>query len=148
MILLDTSVLIDLDGLSLPTDDQWCISAISWAELSFGVSVAPDPVVRAQRQARLHQIDALGMEWLPFDQAAGLGYAQAAAQVWKTRRAHARSKDVMLAGQAIAAGARLATLNYDDFALLEGLLGIVVPTHLTPPDKPTPPIEKPNDQSD
>jgi predicted nucleic acid-binding protein len=126
VILLDTSVLIALDAVTLP-DDLWAISALSHAELAFGARVAATAEERARRRHRLSAIEATGLDWLPFDRAAGDGYATVAEAVWRTRRAHARSTDIMIAGHAHALGATLATLNPVDFDLVRSLVPVIVP---------------------
>ena len=56
-----------------------------------------------------------------------LSYARLAARVAKRRPAHARSTDIMLAGQAAALGAKVLTFNTKDFELVSDLVEIVVP---------------------
>lgn len=126
MILLDTSVLIDYPRVRLPAGDL-AFSAISYAELRFGIAVQSDPVVRARRQARLNLLDQFGNDWLPFDRSAADGYAELAVRVHERRPAHSRSKDIMLAGQALSLGAAFATQNPKDFELVADLVQIVVP---------------------
>ncbi|WP_156761504.1 PIN domain-containing protein [Microbacterium karelineae] len=127
MILLDTSVLIALPEVEIP-DDDIAVSAISYAELSFGVAVATDPTVRRERRRYLAELDdALGVDWLPFDRTAGDGYATLAARIASRRPSHARSKDILIAGHAYALGARLATLNPRDFELVSDEVGVEVP---------------------
>jgi len=69
----------------------------------------------------------LGFEWLPFDRPAASAYAELAALVWQSRPAHARSKDIMLAGHAHSLGASLATFNPTDFASVSHLVPLVLP---------------------
>jgi predicted nucleic acid-binding protein len=126
MILLDSSVLVSLQDLLLP-DEPWAFSVIAYSELAFGARLPVGPAVQAQRREQIAWLDRIGLEWLPFDQAAADGYAVVAAQVHKTRKAHARSKDMMLAGHAYALGAGLATLNPRDFDLVSDLVPIIVP---------------------
>lgn len=126
MILLDTSVLIEYPDAPLPAGDL-AFSAIAYAELQFGVAIQADPAKRAARQYRLSLLDSAGIQWLPFDQSAAAGYGVVASHVWAARRAHSRSKDVMLAGQAYSLGASLATLNPKDFELVSDLIEIIVP---------------------
>jgi len=126
VILLDTSVLVELQELS-PFGEDVAMSAISYSELAFGLRVPPSPASSAARRGQLAFLDSLGLGWLPFDRAAGDGYAVVAAQVHRTRPAHARSKDIMIAGHAYALGASLATLNPKDFELVRDLVPIVVP---------------------
>lgn len=127
MILLDTSVLIEPDAIALP-DDDFCLSALSYAELAFGVAVARDRDEREARQYRLAVIESLAVEWLPFDQHAGDGYAALAALVHRSRPAHRRSKDIVIAGHAYALGAALATTNPRDFDLVSSHVRIIGPT--------------------
>jgi len=82
---------------------------------------------RTRRQHRLTLLDQFDNEWLPFDRNAATGYAQLAARVHATRPTHSRSKDIMLAGQALSLGASFATLNPEDFELVADLVPIVVP---------------------
>lgn len=128
MILLDTSALIVLPRLQLP-DEPLALSAIVHAELSFGVEAATTDEHRRERRTRMAWVEAnLGATWLPFDVAAARSYAKLAARVTLRRPAHARSKDIMLAGQAHALGASLMTFNTKDFELVSDLVDIVAPT--------------------
>jgi predicted nucleic acid-binding protein len=127
VILLDTSVLIALTEVRLPKDELWAISALSHAELAFGARVAATPEERARRRERISAIEDTGLEWLPFDRAAGDGYATIAEVVWRARRSHARSTDIMIAGHAYALGASLATLNAADFGLIRDLVQVIEP---------------------
>lgn len=126
VILLDTSVLIEYPDAPLPTGDL-AFSAIAYAELQFGVAIQTEPAKRAARQYRLSILDRAGIQWLPFDQSAAVGYGVVAGHVWAVRRAHSRSKDIMLAGQAYSLGASLATLNPKDFEMVSDLIEIIVP---------------------
>ncbi|MCV0334989.1 MULTISPECIES: PIN domain-containing protein [Microbacterium] len=127
MILLDTNVLIQLDSVQLPPDDV-ALSAIVYAELQLGVERATDPVLRRSRRNELMRLSSLlEADWLPFDRAAAEGYARLASEVILTRPAHARSKDLMLAGHAYALGAALLTFNPKDFELVSGDVEIIVP---------------------
>ncbi|WAA66128.1 PIN domain-containing protein [Microbacterium oxydans] len=127
MILLDTNVLIQLDTVRLPPDDV-ALSAIAYAELQLGVERATDPVLRRRRRNELMRLSSLlEADWLPFDQAAADGYARLASEVIRTRPAHARSKDLMLAGHAYALGAALLTFNPKDFELVSDEVEIIVP---------------------
>jgi predicted nucleic acid-binding protein len=130
VLLLDTSVLIELDAVVLP-EERYAVSAISYAELLFGVEHASDDGVRRKRRERLAWIERLGLAWEPFGIEAALGYARVAARVAQRRPAHARSKDVLLAGQAESMGAGIATLNPKDFGLLDDVVPIVVPPRRT-----------------
>src|ERR1700761_1956793 len=96
-LLLDTSVLIRgyLDPL-----DEVAISAISLAELHFGVLVATDDEARVRRLQRLATLKRRG---------------------GKPRR---RSFDLAIAATAKALKVPLMTLNPDDFKLIEDLVEI------------------------
>lgn len=127
MLLPDTSALIDLGRLRLP-DEPLVLSVVVYAELRFGIHAAPNPEIRRQRSARLAWIrDTLDAAWLPFDSAAAESSARLAARVAPHRPQHARSEDIMIAGHAVALGAKLLTLNPKDFALIGDEVEIVVP---------------------
>ena len=127
MLLLDTSVLIDLASLRLP-DESLAVSTVTYAELMFGVEIASTTALRRERSARLAWLrDTLETEWLPFDTVAAQSYALLAANVAPKRPRHARSKDIMLAGHALSIGAGLATLNPKDFELVSDRVEIIVP---------------------
>jgi len=127
MILLDTNVLIRIEHVKLPAEEV-ALSALSYAELRFGIERTPSLRVRRERQLELASVtELLQADWLPFDQVAADSYARLAAQVAKQRPAHARSTDIMLAGHAAALGARVFTFNTKDFELVSDLVEIVVP---------------------
>lgn len=127
MLLLDTSVLIDVERVNLP-DDALAFSAVTYSELVFGIEAAATVALRRERTTRLAWLrDTLETEWLPFDIFAAENCAKLAARVALKRPSHARSKDIMLAGHAAAIGARIATLNPKDFELVSDLVEIVVP---------------------
>lgn len=120
--LLDTSVLIATDIAPIP--GQLAISAISLAELQFGVLVAQSPDMRAERLRRLsivqQQFDAL-----PVDEAVAISYGRLAAAVVNSgRQPRRRAMDLLIAATAHAHGARLYTRNAADFAGLENLLHV------------------------
>lgn len=127
MILLDTNALIRVDELPL-LDDSLALSAISLAELRFGIEHTDDPKSRRRRTAELAHVESLlETSWLPFDRAAAEGYGRMASIVARTHPAHARGKDTMLAGHAYALGAALLTLNPKDFELVADEVEIIVP---------------------
>ena len=121
--ILDTSVVIAADVTPLP--GVLAISAITLAELQFGVLVATSPDVRAERLRRLsllqQQFDAL-----PVDEAVAVSYGRlASAVVDAGRQPRRRVMDLLIAATAHAHGARLFTRNPADFAGLEALVDIV-----------------------
>ncbi|MGO2746482.1 type II toxin-antitoxin system VapC family toxin [Microbacterium sp.] len=127
MILLDTSVLIDIDNVALPRESI-VLSSLAAAELQFGIEHAATIEIRRQRMMRFGRLTRLlEAPWLPFDEAAARSYGRLAAIVARTRPSHARGKDVLLAGHAHALGARLATLNPKDFELVADEVEIIVP---------------------
>lgn len=108
-----------------PLDAELAVSAITLAELQFGVLVARDPKTRAERLRRLsflqHQFDAL-----PVDEAVAASYGQLAAAVAGARRQpRARAMDLLFAATAHAHGARLYTRNADDFVGADTLVEVV-----------------------
>lgn len=120
---LDTSVVIATDVGPLP--GELAISAATLAELHFGVLVATEPAVRAERLRRLsvlqRQFDAL-----PVDDAVAASYGQlAAAVVAAGRQPRARTMDLLIAATAHAHAARLYTRNAADFAGAEELVEVV-----------------------
>jgi len=91
------------------------MSAITFAELEFGVSVCPDP----DRERR--NLDALIelMEVEPFDTAAARSYGPVRSATRQTKSDHL---DKLIAAHAIALGATLVTNNERDFAPYPGLI--------------------------
>ena len=121
--LLDTSVLIAGDVAPIP--GVLAISAISLAELQFGVLVAKTATVRAERLRRLSVLQK-HFDALPVDDAVAISYGRlAAAVVDAGRQPRRRAMDILIAATAHAHGARLYTRNIDDFAGLERLVDIV-----------------------
>jgi len=120
---LDTSVVVATDVAPLP--GELAISAATLAELHFGVLVAREPTVRAERLRRLsvmqRQFDAL-----PVDDAVAASYGQlAAAVVAAGRQPRACAMDLLIAATAHAHGARLYTRNAADLAGTEDLIDVV-----------------------
>lgn len=121
--LLDTSVLIAGDIAPIP--GVLAISAISLAELQFGVLVAKSASVRAERLRRLSILQK-HFDALPVDDAVAISYGRlAAAVVDAGRQPRRRAMDLLIAATAHTHGARLYTRNADDFAGLEHLIEII-----------------------
>jgi len=129
-LLLDTSVLIaDVDG---PKEEAG-ISAISIAELHFGLLVASDQT-RAARLRRLAIIES-AFDPLPFDTdvARECGRLQAV-MVQRGGKARRRAFDLAIAATAKVHGLPLLTFNAADFKLIEDLVEIRSPDAGPPAD--------------
>jgi len=121
--ILDTSVVIATD--IAPLEGELAISAITLAELHFGVLVAKQRKVRAERLRRLLVLQRT-FDPLPVDEAVAASYGQVAAAVVDAgRKPRARSLDLLIAATAHAHSARLYTRNADDFDGLDDLVDVV-----------------------
>lgn len=121
--ILDTSVVIATDVE--PIEGELAISTVTLAELHFGILVAKDRTVRAERLRRLLVLQRK-FDALPVDQDVAESYGQlAAAVVDAGRQPRARSMDLLIAATAHAHSARLYTRNTSDFHGLEELVDIV-----------------------
>jgi predicted nucleic acid-binding protein len=119
---LDTSVLIGNDVGTI--DGEVAISAVSLAELHFGLLAAASAEQRAQRLQRLVAVERK-FEPLPVDAAVARSYGQLAAAVREHgRKPQPRALDLMIAATAHANGARLVTRNAKDLRGIEHLLSI------------------------
>lgn len=120
---LDTSVLID--PVDEPIEGEVAISAVSLAELHFGVLVARTNEQRAMRLRRLAAIER-AFQPLPVDDAVARAYGQLAATVVATgRKVRPRTLDLLIAATAHVHDASLFTRNPDDLTGLEELVDIV-----------------------
>jgi predicted nucleic acid-binding protein len=120
---LDTSVVI-ADQVA-PIPGVLAVSAITLAELNFGVLVAKTTEVRAERLRRLSLLQQR-FDALPVDEAVSLSYGRlAAAVVDAGRQPRRRVMDLLIAATAHVHGARLYTRNVRDFAGLEGLVDVI-----------------------
>ena len=121
--ILDTSVVIATDVQ--PLDGELAISAITLAELRFGVLVANQQKVRAERLRRLMVVQRK-FDALPVDDAVAASYGQVAATVVEAgRQSRARSMDLLIAATAHAHSARLYTRSGNDFDGLGDLVEVV-----------------------
>lgn len=125
-ILLDTSVLIDLDDVEFGGYESAvpAVSAVSVAELAFGLDV-DDPIERRARGERyravLEQFDVL-----PFDIGAAEIYGTMAAAVRSAgRNPRPRRMDLLIAATGSAYSMPMLTRNPDDFAGLERLIEVI-----------------------
>jgi predicted nucleic acid-binding protein len=120
---LDTSVVL-ADGLA-PIPGVLAISAITLAELQFGVLVASVATVRAERLRRLSILQQR-FDALPLDEAVAVSYGRLAAAVVDAGRQPRRQvMELLIAATAHAHGARLYTRNAADFAGLDGLVDVI-----------------------
>jgi toxin FitB len=120
---LDTSVLIATDLPRL--DGELAISAVSIAELNFGVLRTADPAIRAGRLRRLSGLQRR-FDALPVDDEVAASYGElAAAVVAAGRQPRPRASELLIAATAHAHSARLYTRNASDLVGLEALVEIV-----------------------
>ncbi len=128
--ILDTSALIALTRLDdaglLPAEPL--ITSITLAELSVGPLVATDPGERAVRQAHLQQAES-DFQPLPFDAAAARTFGRVAASLRAAgRKPAARAYDAMIAAIALANHLPVYTCNPSDFAGIDGLEVVALPS--------------------
>ena len=122
--LLDTSVVIAEDVT--PILGVLVISAVTLAELHFGVLVARSAEVRAERLRRLSILQRR-FDALPLDEVVAASYGRLAAAVVEAgRQPRRRTMDLLIAATAHAHDAALYTRNPNDFAGLEDLLDVRV----------------------
>ncbi len=122
-VVLDTSVLLGPDPELIDADVA--ISAISVAELHFGVLVTTSPAVRAERLRRLTVIEKT-FDALPVDDSVVREYGRLAAAVVAAGR-QPRVVDLLIAATAAAHEATLWTRNTSDLSGLEDLIDIHEP---------------------
>jgi tRNA(fMet)-specific endonuclease VapC len=128
--LLDTSTVILLHRFTGATalPQEPVITAVTLAELSVGPLVAQDERERAARQAHLQQAEA-DFDPLPFDAAAARAFGRVAASLRRAgRKTAARTYDAMIAATAIANELPLYTCNPSDFAGIDDLQLVALPT--------------------
>ena len=96
-----------------------CISAITWAELCYGVENSPP----AQRGARRKQLGEFARRLLvlPFEDRSGPVYGQVRAQL-RRDGALIGANDLLIAAHALANGCTLVTNNVREFERVEGLV--------------------------
>ena len=120
---LDTSVVIATEVP--PLAGELAISAATMAELHFGVLVAREQAIRAERLRRLSILQRK-FDALPVDEAVTASYGQLAAAVAAAgRQPRARSMDLLIAATAHAHSARLYTRTARDLTGAEGVVKII-----------------------
>jgi predicted nucleic acid-binding protein len=125
-VLLDTSVIIDLDRIEFGdlALTPALISTVSVAELGFGLDV-DDPVERAARNERYYTI-LNQFRTVPFDLAAAKQYGVLASLVRRIgRNPRPCRMDLQIAATAVANGVPLLTGNPKDFVGLERVVQVV-----------------------
>lgn len=123
-VLIDTSVLIDAEGLDLSDykDHVVVVSAVSVGELAFGLNTGADQGVR---EARLRRVLA-DYEILPFGVEEAKLYGVLATLVRAAgRNPRPRRLDLQIAATAAAARVPLLTANPDDFLGADRLADVV-----------------------
>jgi toxin FitB len=121
--ILDTSVLIATDVA--PLEGELAISAVSLAELHFGVLITTDLAIRAERLRRLSDLQRT-FDALPVDDRVATNYGELAAAVAAAgRQPRARVMDLLIAATAYTHSARLYTRNGGRLIGLEHLIEIV-----------------------
>jgi hypothetical protein len=125
--LLDTSVVIalaDETGIETGFPGDVAISAVTLAELHFGVLLAKDDFTRQYRLRRLGIVEAT-IQSLPIDSAVARAYGTVAGIVRAIgRQPRSRTMDLLIAATALAHGLPLFTRNAADFTGLQALIEV------------------------
>jgi predicted nucleic acid-binding protein len=123
-VILDTSVLID--PVELPEDVEAAISAVSIAELHFGLLVADD-ATRPLRATRLGLIESRFTP-LPLDDRVAREWGRLQAAVAsRDANPRKRSADLAIAATANVHNATLLTRNLKDFTIIADLISVSAP---------------------
>ncbi len=131
--LLDTSVVIDFPAAQVAeVADEVAVSAVTIAELQYGVAVASDPLVQMSRRRRVQAI-LDRFEVLSFDVTTAEYYGALAGLVRQYgRNPRPRRMDLQIAATAARHGLMLLTRNGSDFTGLQPALEIVDLPDLAP----------------
>jgi toxin FitB len=123
-VVLDTSVLIE--GNALPAGIESSISAVTIAELHFGLLVATGEEARANRAARLGLIEARFPNPLPVDDRVAREWGRLKAAVsHRGGQPRKRTADLAIAATANVQGAKLMTHNFKDFQIINDLVDVI-----------------------
>ncbi len=130
--LLDTSVVIDFPATRVAeVADELAVSAVTIAELQYGVTAATDPLMQMYRRQRVQAI-LHRFEVLSFDVTTAEYYGALAALVRKKgRNPRPRRLDLQIAATAAHHSLALLTRNGADFSGLDSALAVI-----DLPDKP------------
>lgn len=126
-LILDSSPLIadekgkfDLPAFLATRDDPVVVAAITASELLHGVHRAPDARRRQKRSERVEWLLSK-FETIPF----ALDEARHHARIWAELASSGKmigSHDLLIAATALSLGYTLATLNFDEFVRVPGLV--------------------------
>lgn len=120
--LLDTSVLVEGQ---IPAEPEVAISAVSIAELHFGLLIAKDEEARAQRVGRLGLVEARFPDPLPVEDRVAREWGRLKAAVaQRGGQPRRREADLAIAATANVHGAALLTHNLKDFKIVEDLVDV------------------------
>ncbi|GAA4387921.1 type II toxin-antitoxin system VapC family toxin [Tsukamurella soli] len=124
--LLDTSVVIDYPAAQIAdVADEVAVSAVTIAELQYGVAVASDPLTQMSRRRRVQTI-LDRFEVLSFDATTAEYYGALAGLVRQHgRNPRPRRMDLQIAASAVQHGLILLTRNGDDFTGLHSALAVI-----------------------
>jgi Predicted nucleic acid-binding protein, contains PIN domain len=125
-VLLDTSVVIaPPSGGVASIADVVAVSAITVAELEYGVGATADPLERQRRRRRLQAV-ADAVDVILFDLATAESYGVLANMIRTAGRdPRPRRLDLLIAATADRHGLSLATRNPTDFRHLERVLDVI-----------------------
>ena len=125
MIVLDTNVISELmratpeprvlRWLDAQPPDAVAVTAITVAEILYGIARLPKGARRASLESAAGQTFDEDLMVLPFDDAAAVDYA-AIASLQESRGRKIAIADAMIAATCLAVGATLATRNVRDFS--------------------------------
>ncbi len=123
--ILDTSVLIT--SWRPPDDEEFAISIVSLAEMHFGVLRGAGTPALGARLRRLSEVEH-EFNPIPVDHRVARSYAECAEAVTSIGRSlRPRVFDLLIAATANVEGAKLYTLNPDDFRGLGDLVEVATP---------------------